>query len=57
MTEIIVTNCADCPFSEWGWNSICTHPKSKVQEDLSYSEIANDCPLIKEETVIKVKND
>ena len=53
MTEIIVTKCKDCPFeSEW----FCVHPKAFLIETNEYS-IPDDCPLIKEETVIKVKND
>lgn len=50
MTEIIVTKCKDCLFkSKW----FCAHPKAISIKTIEYS-IPENCPLIKEDTVIKI---
>lgn len=54
MTEIIVTKCGDCPFVKFVWCWECGHPRQTLGVCVSRDTIDCDCPLIKEDTLIKI---
>lgn len=54
MTELIVKNCGECPFAKPAWGWYCGHPKQTLTVCVSIDTIDEDCPLIKEDTVIKI---
>lgn len=50
MTEIIVTTCANCPFL----NVVYCNHKDADHVGIKPFSIPDRCPLIKEDTVIKI---
>jgi hypothetical protein len=66
MTKIIeITNCGKCPFcnndNEYGMDqcnlSYCVYVKSDIVSDLSRNTIHKDCPLKKEEVIVRIKTE